>query len=48
LRTAVLQHAKVDEEGDLYPQLERALDASTAAKLDMAYRREFVAVKPLG
>ena len=48
LRTAVLHHAKVDEEGDLYPQLERAPDASTAAKIDMAYRREFVAVKPLG
>jgi len=48
LRAAVLQHAKVDEEGDLYPRLERALDASTAAKIDMAYRREFVAVKPLG
>ena len=48
LRTAVLNHAKVDEEGELYPQLQRALDSATAAKLDMAYRREFVAVKPLG
>ena len=48
LREAVLQHAKVDEEGDLYPRLAQALDAATSAKLDMAYRREFVAVKPLG
>ena len=48
LRAAVLQHAKVDEEGDLYPRLAQALDAATSAKLDMAYRREFVAVKPLG
>ncbi len=48
LRTAVLHHAKVDDEGDLYPRLEQALDASTAAKIDMAYRREFVTLKPLG
>jgi len=48
LKAAVLQHAKVDEEGDLYPRLDKAIDKDTADKLDMAYRREFVAVKPLG
>jgi len=48
LKAAVLQHAKVDEEGDLYPRLAKAIDKDTADKLDMAYRREFVAVKPLG
>jgi hemerythrin superfamily protein len=48
LKAAVLQHAKVDEEGDLYPRLAGAIDKDTADKLDMAYRREFVAVKPLG
>ena len=47
LRDAVLRHAKEDEEGDLYPKLAKAIDAATASKLDMAYRREFVAVKPL-
>ena len=47
LRDAVLQHMKKDEEGDLYPKLAKALDTATASKLDIAYRREFVAVKPL-
>ena len=47
LRTAVLRHAKEDEEGNLYPQLAQALDATTATKLDMAYRREFLTVKPM-
>ena len=47
LRDAVLRHAKEDEEGDLYPKRAKAIDAATASKLDMAYRREFVAVKPL-
>ena len=47
LRDAVLRHMKEDEDGDLYPKLAKAIDAATASKLDMAYRREFVAVKPL-
>jgi hemerythrin superfamily protein len=46
LRAAVLEHAKADEEGDLYPRLVSALDLSTASKLGAAYRREFLAVKP--
>ena len=46
LRDAVLKHAKVDEEGDLYPRLQAAIDPATATKLSMAYRREFMAVKP--
>ena len=46
LRDAVLDHAKNDEEGDLYPRLVAAIDMSTAAKLSAAYRREFAAVKP--
>ena len=46
LRTAVLTHAKDDEEGDLYPRLASALDLSTASKLSIGYRREFLAVKP--
>ena len=47
LREAVLRHAKEDEEGELYPQLAKAIDAPTATKLDIAYRREFVAIKPI-
>ncbi|MGZ8259795.1 MAG: hemerythrin domain-containing protein [Caldimonas sp.] len=46
LRAAVLAHAKQDEEGDLYPRLVSALDLPTASKLSIAYRREFLAVKP--
>ena len=46
LRSAVLDHAKQDEEGDLYPRLVAAIDMATAAKLSAAYRREFLAVKP--
>ena len=46
LRSAVLEHAKQDEEGDLYPRLVAAIDTATATKLSAAYRREFSAVKP--
>ena len=46
LRAAVLEHAKQDEEGDLYPRLAAAIDLPTATKLSMGYRREFLAVKP--
>ncbi len=46
LRSAVLQHAKRDEEGDLFPRLVAAIDLPTATKLSAAYRREFLAVKP--
>ena len=46
LRSAVLTHAKDDEEGDLYPRLVAAIDLPTATKLSIAYRREYLAVKP--
>ena len=46
LRDAVLEHAKVDEEANLYPQLAAAVDERTANLLSLAYRREFLAVKP--
>ena len=35
-----------DEEGDLYPRLVDAIDAATATRLGVAYRREFLAVQP--
>lgn len=47
LRAAVLQHAKEDEEGRLYPELQQKLDAATNAKLTQAYQREFASVKPV-
>ena len=46
LRSAVLAHARQDEEADLYPRLVAAIDAPTATKLSVAYRREFLAVQP--
>lgn len=46
LRDAVLKHAKVDEESDLYPRLMEAADPATTTKLNIGYRREFMAVKP--
>ena len=46
LRAAVLAHAKDDEEGDLFPRLLAEIDAATATKLSVGYRREFLAVKP--
>jgi len=47
LRTAVLQHAKEDEEGRLYPPLHQKLDAAMNAKLTQAYQLEFASVKPV-
>ncbi len=46
LKQMVLEHAKQDEEADLYPRLQAELDAPTAMKLGAAYRREFMSVKP--
>jgi len=46
LRAAVLEHARQDEEGDLYPRLVAAIDGPTAGKLTAGYRREFLAVQP--
>ena len=47
LQAAVLQHAKGDEEGRLYPQLRAKTSASENAMLTALYRREFDSVKPL-
>jgi hemerythrin superfamily protein len=45
LQAAVLQHAKQDEEGDLYPKLKQASSAEENAKMTAAYRREFARVR---
>lgn len=44
LKLVVLEHAKGDEEADLFPRLMAELDATTAMKLSAAYRREFLSV----
>lgn len=47
LQAAVLQHAKEDEEGRLYPQLQQKLDAAMNKMLTAGYQREFASVKPV-
>ena len=47
LQTAVLKHAKEDEEGSLYPRLRQQLDAQKNSVLTAAYAREFASVKPV-
>jgi len=46
LQTAVLMHAKQDEEADLYPKLQSMLTAQENAELSLMYEREFLTVKP--
>ena len=46
LRTAVLTHAKEDEEGNLYPRLQSMLSPQENAELTMLFAREFASVKP--
>ena len=45
LQAAVLQHAKQDEEGDLYPKLMQASSREENAMMTAAYRREFARVR---
>jgi len=47
LRDAVLKHAKVDEEGRLYPELRAKLDPASNAMVTAGYQREFASVKPV-
>ncbi|HYF40837.1 MAG TPA: hemerythrin domain-containing protein [Ramlibacter sp.] len=46
LQAAVLKHAKEDEEGRLYPQLQQKLGAEQNAMLTAGFTREFASVKP--
>jgi len=46
LQTAVLMHAKQDEEGNMYPKLQSMLTAQENIELSAMYEREFLAVKP--
>jgi len=47
LQAAVLKHAKEDEEGRLYPQLQQKLGAEQNAMLTAGFTREFASVKPV-
>lgn len=47
LQTAVLQHAKTDEEGKFYPQLKQKLDARQNAMLTSNYQLQFESVRPV-
>jgi hypothetical protein len=47
LRTAVLKHAKEDEEANLFPKLLAAMDASQNTMLTTAYHREFASVSSM-
>ena len=46
LKDAVLQHAKQDEEAQLYPSLQKAVDANTSQALTKACAVQFTSVKP--
>ena len=46
LKDAVLKHAKQDEEAQLYPSLQKAVDANTNQALTKAYAMQFASVKP--
>jgi hemerythrin superfamily protein len=46
LRTAILHHAKVEEEGDIFPRLMQSAGPELNAKLTQAYQRQFVSVSP--
>lgn len=46
LQTAVLRHAKEDEEANLFPKLRDKLDARMNAALTSEYAKQFASVKP--
>jgi hypothetical protein len=46
LRTAILHHAKVEEEGDIFPRLMQSAGPELNAKLTQAYQRQFASVSP--
>ncbi len=47
LQAAVLQHAKGDEEADLYPKLMAALSPEENRMVTMTYRQQFDSVRPV-
>jgi len=46
LKTAVLQHAKGDEEGDQFPKLMQTASAAENARMTKMYKMQFDSVKP--
>jgi len=47
LKTAILHHAKDEEEADLFPKLMQAAGPSMNAKLTADYARQFASVRPV-
>jgi hemerythrin superfamily protein len=47
LQAAVLKHAKEDEEGQLYPQLQSRLKAQQHTMLAAQYNKQFESVRPV-
>ncbi len=46
LKTAILHHAKVEEEADIFPRLMRSAGPELNAKLTEGYRSQFASVSP--
>ncbi len=47
LRTAILHHAKVEEEADIFPRLMQSAGPALNAKLTQAYQQQFASVSPV-
>jgi hemerythrin superfamily protein len=47
LKSAILHHAKDEEEGDIFPRLMTAADPEMNAKLTHGYQRQFASVSPI-
>ncbi len=47
LRTAILHHAKVEEEADIFPRLMQSAGPELNAKLTQGYQRQFASVSPV-
>jgi hemerythrin superfamily protein len=46
LKTAILHHAKVEEEGDIFPRLMQSAGPELNAKLTQGYQQQFASVSP--
>ncbi len=47
LRTAILHHAKVEEEADIFPRLMQSAGPELNAKLTQSYQQQFASVSPV-
>jgi len=47
LKTAILHHAKVEEEADIFPRLMQSAGPALNAKLTRGYQQQFASVSPV-